>query len=115
MYFELIDSTAELLAKSRRQETCCDLPLDMISSKAEALEILTAALEVLGFSRSGYSIVGTSKARQKVSRDREADLFGHSRKCFLRQRIRSSAAARHDRCAMRACLHHASSSFPRCR
>ena len=65
MYFELIDSTADILAKSRRHETCCDLPLDMISSNAEALVIQTAALDVLGFSRSGYSIVGTSEASRK--------------------------------------------------
>ncbi len=66
MYFELKDSTAEILAKSRRRETVCDLPLDKISSDAEAMEIQNAALNALGFERKGYAIVGSSEASRRT-------------------------------------------------
>ncbi|WP_454848497.1 2-keto-4-pentenoate hydratase [Rhizobium binxianense] len=66
MHFELIDSTAEILAKSRRHETCCDLPLDRISNVGEAIEIQTAALDALGFDQAGYSIVGSSEASRRL-------------------------------------------------
>ncbi|MEZ2130106.1 MULTISPECIES: 2-keto-4-pentenoate hydratase [unclassified Sinorhizobium] len=68
MYFELIDSTAETLAKSRKRETSCDLALDRISSGSEALEIQTAALDALGFERNGYTVVGSSEASRRMLR-----------------------------------------------
>ncbi len=67
MYFELKDATADILAKSRRHGELCDLPLDLISSEAEAYEIQAAAQDALGFERKGYAIVGSSDgARQTL-------------------------------------------------
>lgn len=66
MYFELIDRTADILARSRRHESLCDLPLDRIETEAEALEIQMAALDSLGFERKGYSIVGSSLASRRL-------------------------------------------------
>lgn len=60
MYFELKDTTADLLAKCRRHEELCDLPLDLIVSEDEAYDIQAAAQDALGFERKGYAIVGTS-------------------------------------------------------
>jgi hypothetical protein len=36
MYFELKDATADILARGRRHNELCDLPLDLISSEREA-------------------------------------------------------------------------------
>ncbi|SCB19437.1 hydratase [Rhizobium hainanense] len=66
MYFELKDTTADLLAKSRRHEELCDLPLDLIASEHEAYDIQTAAQDALGFERKGYAIVGTSDLSRRA-------------------------------------------------
>jgi 2-keto-4-pentenoate hydratase len=66
MYFELMDATAERLAKSRRHETCCELPLDKITSDQQAMEIQVAALDALGFERKGYAIAGSSEASRRM-------------------------------------------------
>ncbi|WP_267553512.1 2-keto-4-pentenoate hydratase [Rhizobium rhizogenes] len=61
MYFELKDTTAEILAKSRRHEELCELPLDLIGSEQEAYDIQAFAQNALGFGRKGYAIVGSSE------------------------------------------------------
>ncbi|MGY5774685.1 2-keto-4-pentenoate hydratase [Rhizobium sp. LEGMi135b] len=66
MYFELKDTTADLLAKSRRHEELCDLPLDLIVSEEEAYDIQAAAQDALGFERKGYAIVGTSDLSRRA-------------------------------------------------
>jgi len=66
MYFELKDATADILAKSRRHGELCDLPLDLISSEAEAYEIQAAAQDALGFERKGYAIVGSSDGSRQT-------------------------------------------------
>jgi len=66
MYFELKDKTAEILAKSRRRERLCDLPLDLISSEDEAYGIQTIAEDALGFERKGYALVGSSEASRRT-------------------------------------------------
>jgi 2-keto-4-pentenoate hydratase len=66
MYFELIDTTADRLADSRRHDTPCDLPLDRIVTEAEAVEIQNAALDSLGFERKGYAIIGSSQASRRT-------------------------------------------------
>jgi 2-keto-4-pentenoate hydratase len=66
MYFELKDATANILARSRRHGELCDLPLDLISSEAEAYEIQAAAQDALGFERKGYAIVGSSDGARRT-------------------------------------------------
>jgi 2-oxo-3-hexenedioate decarboxylase/2-keto-4-pentenoate hydratase len=66
MYFELKDTTADLLAKCRRHEELCDLPLDLIASEHEAYDIQAAAQDALGFERKGYAIVGTSDLSRRA-------------------------------------------------
>ncbi len=66
MYFELKDATADILAKSRRHGELCDLPLDLISSEAEAYDIQAAAQDALGFERKGYAIVGSSDGSRRT-------------------------------------------------
>ena len=66
MYFELKDTTAELLAKCRRREELCDLPLDLIASEREAYDIQATAQDALGFERKGYAVVGTSEASRHM-------------------------------------------------
>jgi 2-keto-4-pentenoate hydratase len=66
MYFELIDRTADILARSRQHRTVCDLPLDRIKTEAEAFEIQMAALDSLGFERKGYAITGSSEASRRL-------------------------------------------------
>lgn len=66
MYFELKDATADSLAKSRRRDELCNLPLDLISSDREAYDIQATAQDVLGFERKGYAIVGTSEAARRA-------------------------------------------------
>lgn len=51
MYFELKDATADILAKSRRREDLCDLPLNLITSEKEAYDIQAIAQDALGFER----------------------------------------------------------------
>lgn len=60
MYFELKDATADILAKSRRREDPCDLPLNLIASEKEAYDIQAIAQDALGFARRGYALIGTS-------------------------------------------------------
>ncbi len=50
MYFELKDKTADVLARCRRREQLCDLPLDLISSEDEAYGIQAIAEDSLGAS-----------------------------------------------------------------
>ncbi|MFK0161050.1 hydratase [Rhizobium sp. NPDC090279] len=66
MYFELKDTTADILANCRRREELCDLPLDLIASEREAYEIQATAQDTLGFERKGYAIVGTSEASRHM-------------------------------------------------
>ncbi|WP_028749788.1 2-keto-4-pentenoate hydratase [Rhizobium mesoamericanum] len=66
MYFELKDATADILAKSRRREDLCDLPLNLIASEKEAYDIQAIAQDALGFARKGYAIVGTSDASRRT-------------------------------------------------
>jgi len=66
MYFELKDATADILAKSRRREDLCDLPLNLITSEKEAYDIQAIAQDALGFERKGYAIVGTSDASRRT-------------------------------------------------
>lgn len=66
MYFELIDKTASVLAKSRRRETISELSLDGIATEAEAFVIQAAALDLLGFERKGYAIIGSSAASRRL-------------------------------------------------
>lgn len=66
MYFELKDATADILAKSRRHDGLCDLPLDLISSDREAYDIQATAQNALGFERKGYAIVGTSDVSRRT-------------------------------------------------
>lgn len=62
MYLEIKDATADILAKSRRHEELCDLPLSLIASEKEAYDIQAIAQDALGFERMGYALVGTSDA-----------------------------------------------------
>lgn len=62
MYFELKAATADILARSRRYNELCDLPLDLISSERDACDIQATAQDSLGFERKGYALVGTSEA-----------------------------------------------------
>ncbi|MBB3399420.1 MULTISPECIES: hydratase [unclassified Rhizobium] len=66
MYFELKDATGDILAKSRRREDVCDLPLNLIASEKEAYDIQSIAQEALGFERKGYAIIGTSDASRQT-------------------------------------------------
>jgi 2-keto-4-pentenoate hydratase len=66
MYFELKDATADILAKSRRHNEPCDLPLDLISSDREAYDIQATAQDALGFERKGYALVGTSEESRRT-------------------------------------------------
>lgn len=66
MYFELKDTTAEILAKSRLHEELCDLPLDLIGSEQEAYDIQAFAQNALGFGRKGYAIVGSSEPARRA-------------------------------------------------
>ena len=66
MYFELKDATADILAKSRRHNELCDLPLDLISSEHEAYDIQATAQDALGFERKGYALVGTSEETRRT-------------------------------------------------
>ncbi len=66
MYFEIKDATADILARSRRHEELCDLPLDLISSETEAFDIQSAAQNALGFERKGCAIVGSSEGSQRT-------------------------------------------------
>ncbi len=66
MYFELKDATADILAKSRRHNDVCDLPLDLISSEREAYDIQAIAQDALGFERRGYAIVGSSEQSRRA-------------------------------------------------
>lgn len=66
MYFELKDATADILAKTRRHDDLCDLPLGLISSEREAYDIQSTAQDALGFERRGYAIVGTSDASRRT-------------------------------------------------
>ncbi|WP_289718599.1 2-keto-4-pentenoate hydratase [Rhizobium sp. S152] len=66
MYFELKDATADILARSRRHEELCDLPLDLITSETEAYDIQSAAQDALGFERRGYAIVGSSEGSRRT-------------------------------------------------
>lgn len=66
MYFELKDATADILAKSRRREDVCDLPLNLIASEKEAYDIQAIAQDALGFARKGYAIIGTSDAARRT-------------------------------------------------
>ena len=66
MYFELKDATADILAKSRRHNELCDLPLGLISSEREAYDIQATAQDALGFERKGYALVGTSEETRRT-------------------------------------------------
>lgn len=66
MYFELKDATADILAKSRRHDELCDLPLDLIGSEQEAYDIQAAAQDALGFERKGYAVIGTSEGTRRT-------------------------------------------------
>lgn len=66
MYFELKDATADILAKSRRHNELCDLPLNLISSDREAYDIQATAQDALGFERKGYALVGTSEESRRT-------------------------------------------------
>jgi len=66
MYFELKDATADILARSRRHEELCGLPLRLIGSESEAYEIQAAAQDALGFDRKGYAVVGSSESSQRT-------------------------------------------------
>jgi 2-keto-4-pentenoate hydratase len=66
MYFELKDATADILARSRRHNEFCDLPLDLISSDGEAYDIQATAQDALGFERKGYALVGTSEESRRT-------------------------------------------------
>ncbi|WP_168878694.1 2-keto-4-pentenoate hydratase [Rhizobium sp. P28RR-XV] len=66
MYFELKDTTADILAKSRRREELCDLPLDLIASEREAYDTQAIAQDALGFERKGYALVGTSDPARRM-------------------------------------------------
>ncbi|TXI02369.1 MAG: hydratase [Rhizobium sp.] len=61
MHFDLKDTTARILAESRRQDVLCDLPLDLVASEAEAYDIQAVAQDALGFERKGYAIIGTNE------------------------------------------------------
>lgn len=66
MYFQLKDATADILAKTRRHEELCDLPLDLISSEREAYDIQATAQDSFGFERKGYAIVGSSEQSRRT-------------------------------------------------
>ncbi len=66
MYFELKDKTAEILARSRRREQLCDLPLDLIASEEEAYGIQAIAADALGFERTGYALIGSSGSSRRA-------------------------------------------------
>ncbi len=66
MYFELKDATADILARSRRHDELCDLPLQLIASESEAYDIQAAAQDALGFERKGYAVVGSTEGAQRA-------------------------------------------------
>ncbi len=66
MYFELKDATADILARSRRHDELCDLPLQLIASESEAYDIQAAAQDALGFERKGYAIAGSTERSQRT-------------------------------------------------
>ncbi|MFS8112337.1 hydratase [Rhizobium jaguaris] len=66
MYFELKDTTAGILARSRRHDDLCDLPLNLIGSEREAYDIQATAQDVLGFERKGFAIIGTSDPSRRA-------------------------------------------------
>lgn len=66
MYFELKDATATILAKSRRHDELCDLPLGLISSDGEAYDIQATAQDAFGSKRRGCAIVGTSEMSRQT-------------------------------------------------